>query len=86
MAAFCVWFVLFDMTWIYSLPHASMTVVKGICGSYIELCIVIFVFLPGSEPVKVRLYKGVVVNPLHVKNLSALRNLCTMINEHDYFL
>lgn len=42
-----------------------MTFVKGIF--FIELCIVIFVFLPGSECVKVRLYKGVVVNPLHVK-------------------
>lgn len=31
-------------------------------------------FLPGSEPAKVRLYKGVVVklNPLHVKNMPSL--------------
>lgn len=28
-----------------------------------ELCIVIFVFLPGSEYVEVRLHKGVVVDP-----------------------
>lgn len=74
MAAFCVWFVSFDMTLINFIPHASMTVVKGICGFYMELCVVIFVFLPGSERVKVRLYKGVVVNfnPLHVKNLNNL--------------
>lgn len=52
---------------------------------YMELCIVTFVFLPGSEYVKVRLYKGVVVNPLHVKNLSALHNLSTVIHEHHYF-
>ncbi|XP_039671619.1 epidermal growth factor receptor substrate 15-like 1 isoform X4 [Perca fluviatilis] len=40
----------------------------------------------GSECVKVRLYKGVVVNPLHVKNLSALHNRSTVINEqHNYF-
>lgn len=63
-----------------------MTVVKGICGFYIELCIVIFVSLPGSDHVKVRLYKGVVVKPLHVKNLSALQNLTTVIHEHNYFL
>lgn len=60
---------------------------KRICVCfYIELCVVIFVFLPGSECVKVRLYKGVVVNPLHVKNLSALHNRSTVINEqHNYF-
>ncbi|XP_023281121.1 epidermal growth factor receptor substrate 15-like 1 isoform X3 [Seriola lalandi dorsalis] len=39
----------------------------------------------GSEHVKVRLYKGVVVNPLHVKNLSARHNLSMVIHEHDYF-
>lgn len=50
-----------------------------------ELCIVTFVFLPGSEYVEVRLYQGVVVNPLHVKNLSALYNLSTMNNEHHHF-
>lgn len=64
-----------------------MTVVKGICVFsffYIELCIVNFVFLPGSEYAKVRLFKGVVVNPLHVKILSALHNLSTVIHEHDY--
>lgn len=58
---------------------------KGFVFFYIELCIVIFVFLPGSEHVKVRLYKGVVVNPLHVKNLSARHNRSRVINEHDYF-
>lgn len=64
-----------------------MTVVKGISvgGFYIVLCIVIFVFLPGSEKIKVRLYKGVVVNPLHVKKLCALLNLSTVIHEHGYF-
>lgn len=52
---------------------------------FMELCIVIFVFLPGSECDKVRLCKGVVVNPLHVKKLSALQNLSSVIREHDYF-
>ena len=52
---------------------------------YIELCIVIFVSLPGSEYGKVRLCKGVVVKPLHVKILSALQNLNTVIHEHHYF-
>lgn len=62
-----------------------MIVVKGICGFHIELCIVIFVFLPGSEHVKVRLYRGVVVNfnPVHVKNLSALNNQSMVIQEHN---
>lgn len=27
----CVWFAAFDMTWIYVIPHASVSVVKGIC-------------------------------------------------------
>lgn len=64
-----------------------MTVVKGICGFffYIELCIVILVFLPGSENIKVRQYKGVVVDPLHVKILLALHNLSTVIHVHHYF-
>lgn len=85
MAAFCVWFVSLDMICIYFIPHASMTVVKGICGFYIELCVVIFVFLPGSEHVKVRLYKGVLFDSLHVKNLSAMHNLSKVILEHNYF-
>ncbi len=51
---------------------------------YVKL-FVIFVFLPGSEYVKVRLYRGVVVSPLHVKNLSALHNLSTVIHVHGYF-
>ncbi|XP_071346900.1 epidermal growth factor receptor substrate 15-like 1 isoform X3 [Trachinotus anak] len=39
----------------------------------------------GSEHVKVRQYEGVVVSPLHVKNLSARHNLSRVIHEHDYF-
>lgn len=39
----------------------------------IELCVVIFVSLPGSEHVKVRPYKGVVVSPrLHAKKKKKL--------------
>lgn len=60
-------------------PHDSCE--RDVC--FFISSIVIFVFLPGSECVKVRLYKGVVVNPLHVKNLSALNDLNTVI--HDYF-
>lgn len=64
-----------------------MTVVKGICGFffYIELCIVIFVFLPGSEYIKVSVYKGVVVDLLHVKILFAPYNLSMVIHVHHYF-
>lgn len=50
-----------------------------------ELCIVIFVSLPGSENIKVRQYKGVVVDLLHVKILLALNNLSTVIHVHNYY-
>lgn len=58
---------------------------KGICGFYIELCVVIFVFLPGSEHVKVRQYKGVVFSFFACEKLSAKLNLSTMILKHNYF-
>lgn len=75
-----------DMNWFCpSCQHDSCE--RDLCFSffYIELCIVNFVFLPGSEYIKVRVFKGVVVNLLHVKILSALHNLRTVIHEHDYF-
>lgn len=67
-----------------------MIVLKGICGFfifflYMELCIVTFVFPPGSDYTKVRQYKGVVVDALHVKKLLALQNLNTVIHAHHYF-
>lgn len=67
-----------------------MIVLKGICGCfifflYMERCIVTFVFLPGSDYTKVRQYKGVVVDALHVKKLLALQNLNTVIHAHHYF-
>lgn len=54
-------------------------------GFFTSSCFVIFVFLPGPEVVEVRLFKGVVVNPLHVKNLFALHNLNMVIHVHGNF-
>lgn len=83
---------LYHLTWdefILSPMMPAWQLWKGCVGFffifYIELCIVIFVSLPGSEYGKVRLYKCVVVSPLHVKILSALQNLSTVIHEHHYF-
>lgn len=78
MAAFCVLFVWFDVTWIYFSPRGSMMVLsfffsKGICGFFPFLFfffdgfIVTFVSLPGSDFTQVRQCKGVMVDALHVE-------------------
>lgn len=80
MAAFCVLFVWFDVTWIYLSPRGSMMVLsffffqKGFVVSFLSFSfflfdgfIVTFVSLPGSDFTQVRQCKGVVVDALHVE-------------------